>query len=348
MNNGIESVSFSGGNIDIIAQPGNSGEPALIQVQAFQSGTSIGNITVFSADAVDVSIVFSPSIRNVGSVRIHPAPGNVVRRLSLAGQIAGDMGEVEATGIANLGAVLSLEIQGDLTGHVTLFDNGLSDELRIRSLTVNGNIAPNLTIDAESGGIGTIEVGGVIGAPSNPVLIRSGRDITSITAGAMYANILAKWDDPNDPNAPTVYANIHELRTLFDTGGGAVHSGNFDGTILANSIGQPIERGFEIGTPGISQIEIQGDLDAGRAIGLGAASPEAVAFQPALPNLIALAERLGRRRDPGHGAQLRTGEGGETDGLETAGDGSAQHGRLHRCPGRVLRGGLAGRLCRSA
>ncbi|MBL0921462.1 MAG: hypothetical protein IBJ10_04960 [Phycisphaerales bacterium] len=260
-------TAFVGNDIHIVATanietPGH----AIIYIQGTQNGLDVGDVTVFSVGGpLTVELVFRDSIRHVGSLKIAPTAGNGVRNLYIEGAIAGNLGEVEATAIGVHPSGLGFRLSGSLVGNVRLKDTEIAPELRTHQIVVRGSIAPNLTIDAESGGIGTLEVWGVIGADGGPVLIRSGRDITRITAGQMHTNIVAGRDDPNDdPDLGMVWANIQELRTLFDTqnGAGPVHTGDFVGTVYANTIGEPIRRSFEVESSGISQIEVQGNLSA--------------------------------------------------------------------------------------
>lgn len=252
----VVSVTF-GGEIEIVATAGSPGI-SNVSIRAI-TPTSLGKIVVSSVAAATVHLTVGANIVDLAS-GIEMDETSAITGLFIAGGISGDLGSVVASRIGYTSTAIGFGVGDDLVGNLLLKDNSSDIEIRVDGLSVGGDIGPNVHIDTEAGGIGGITVGGVIGTAGNPVLIHSGRDITSITAGEMHVNIVAGWDDPSNPNDPIEWANIEELRTDKLAGQGG-HTGNFIGSIYANTIGEPVKRpGDPEGAQSIPQIEVQGDF----------------------------------------------------------------------------------------
>lgn len=249
---GIVDVQFAGTppQINITAGDGGNGHCAIF----IDANIPIGDVIVSSTGGISISVGINAS-SDVGVITLASATST----MHVGGTIQGNLGGLVATSAGAENPILSpWLVRGDLLGNVTMVDRAGAPDLRLVRMEIEGNIEPGVTIDAESGGIGALLVDGEIGEPAeDPVTILSGLDITMIRSGAIYADINVSYEDEEEE---IIYGNIRNLVTLFDTGNGPVHSGDFVGTIEANSIGQPIERELETGVSGAAFMDIAGDF----------------------------------------------------------------------------------------
>lgn len=250
-------VTFGGGNItiDVIGTPSFGADVGILIAAGTGAGAqNIGAVMVTSSTGVTsyVALTFAVSatsdfINNVAAINFNE--NSALSGLAVAGQIQGNLGDVDVTRLGTIGVNTGLDVLSDVTGNLLFRETSGGPDLP-SNLSVSGEVDGGVSIVAESG-IGTLDVEGSIGEEGDPAAIVSGRDITEIIAGDLYADIEAS----HLVGPSLVYSNIRRIRVTDDNGGG----GDFVGTIHANTIGDPKDRLLEAGVGGLPQIIVEGN-----------------------------------------------------------------------------------------
>lgn len=205
-------------SISVTLSPTTVGEQT-VQIDGGTSFPAISEISVSSPGAAPVRLT-------VGSVSgVQNVTRNGAGALLFAGDILGNLGTVNASAVGAKPNGAGLTVGGSAIGNITLDNLAYFGPNKV-GMDVAGDLVANIT--APDGAIGTLSVGGAIGAPGSPVTIRAGLDIGSIIAKEIHANITAGWNGPS--------SNIQHIETRVEGG----YSGNLTGVVSAASIGHAL------------------------------------------------------------------------------------------------------------